>query len=225
MILKLFALQKSLFIASRVAGNVVDSKWTTVWNIPEIGANCGIWDVGWCPVWNEVWNKAWGQKKSGKSLDKIVDSIHSSVINNYDKIISEIDNSHSLISESRFSNIDYSQVMRKLIAFDKSLESLNNRFLLFYLFRVHEILALLQNEEVMKEFDTLVYTLGIFNEYSNLFKSRIKLNELRQLVDIPINLVSIIHDYSDLSIYDRFDVSIVATSFNKKKKNLGCIIV
>jgi hypothetical protein len=118
-LVKLFALQKSLFIASRVAGGIVDSKWITAWNIPQIGANCGIWDVGWCPIWNEAWNVAW--RKKGTMRDEIVDSIHSSVMKNYDAILSEM-----RLSASRFlksgETIDYGQTTRKLLHFGESLE-------------------------------------------------------------------------------------------------------
>jgi hypothetical protein len=167
----------------------------------------------WGVVANEARDIGRISTKEEKSEEEIDDLIYSSIINNYEILAK---------CRKKFvqASTDVKQgLIERLVTFDeestKRLCLINRRFLLFYLFRVHELVIMLENKTLLAKFNQLLSSLNAVDEYNQLFLPSFSLEELEtMLVNVPRDLTNIILGYSNLSIHDPVDVNLV---FNKIK--------
>jgi hypothetical protein len=199
-LVKLLVLERSLTIAWDVAGDVaVDA------------ARRVAWDTARHATWDAVGNAARDVAK-GKTTEEIANVACLSVMCNYNKILSAIDNKGSLIRPDK--NADWSKILRRLITFDdeamKKLGLMNHRFRIFYLFRVHELFSLLEeNKQLIADFYKLVQTIGDLECYNELFITNIPLTLIESGANIPRDVAKIILDYSNFSVHNPDDVVLV----------------
>jgi hypothetical protein len=150
----------------------------------------------------------------GEDIEEITNFACSSIMDNYNEILTVTRSSEPEISPNK--NVDWDKIARYLIDIDDTMmEKMclsNRRFRFFYFFLVHELFSLLpsDNEMVLKEFSQFLKKIGDLESYNNLFLGNISLNS--STIDIPLDLIKIIIDYTRLSIYNPDDVGII---FNK----------
>jgi hypothetical protein len=151
--------------------------------------------------------------REGKINKNVESEICLDAIKHYDEFLSAADKFNFVLEKE----VDLSRVLHSLILYDETdfvhLKSMNRKFLLFYVFRVQELITMLPEYIVYytRLFNQFLNNLGIFNDYKKLFESVIKLNDLRDTINLPLDLVKIIHNYSDLTIYSNVDKNIVST--------------
>jgi hypothetical protein len=223
-LVKLLVLERSLTIAWYVAWSVAqdaagDAAGDAAWDAASDAARDVAWDATCdatgdaardvaCDAARDVaWDAARGVAKQGKNQEESVDVVCLSVMCNYNKILSAIDNKGSVIKPKE--NVDWGKILRKLITFNvlssKKLGLMNHRFKLFYFLRVHEIFSTLaENEELMIDFYRLLETIGDLKCYNQLFLTDIPLTMME--TNVPIDVAKIILDYSNLSIHNPNDV-------------------
>jgi hypothetical protein len=200
-LVKLLALENSLALVA-----ATDEAEYKVWYT----TNSVTWDL----AWNVSFNAARDAAKLGKSPKELSNQTCASVMKNYNNILSSIDNIGCMIKFRENFNLVTS--LRRLVTFDdeaiKKLGLMNHRFRLFYLFRVHELLSLLKNnrEKLMTDFYNLVKKLGDLKCYNKLFVSNIPLEMVENVTSISRDVVKVILDYSELSIYEPGDVVFIS---------------
>ena len=224
-VVKVLALENSLYIAWNAASNAAGGT-------AGDAAGDAAWSAAWYAAWSAAEGAAWSAAegaariavrdaaKSGKSVEDIADVACLSVMNNYDKILEAIDKLDSVIEPKKGMNpID---VARRLITFNddqmKKLVLMNKRFRLFYFFRVHEIISLINDDQdddverslLLNEFNELLKKIGDLATYNQLFVSDIKLESLDGLstiINIPRDMIKIMISYCHLSIHNTYDLN------------------
>jgi hypothetical protein len=209
---KLLALNKSLFVSASIsihsAGNlgygINLASWYTTWHATMSVVN----DILTNNTADESKYRDMIMSKEGETLDEIVNLACLSTMNNYNKILSIVENGDVIQPKI---NVDWNKTIRKLFIFTfeelQGLKLMNRRFRLFYFLRVHELLTFGSDEKSMIDFYNLVKTLGDLECYNQLFVGNIPL----ELVDtyVPRDVAKIILDYSNLSIYDPDDILLI----------------
>jgi hypothetical protein len=231
-IVKILTLENSLYTVNDVEWSIVgNTAWSVAWNV--------AWNVAWHAVCDNSRNVA---RKTARSLatiaatvatttdakngKEIVDVACLSMMNNYDKIFTAVNNLGDKIRPKE--NINPIDITRQLITFDNQVKKLllmSKRFRLFYFFKVHEIIVSLppsetgdinddddnRNTLLLDEFNQLLKRTGDLNEYNQLFVSDITLHELEKLdeLNIPRDLVKLVVDYCHLSVHNKSDLNLI----------------
>jgi hypothetical protein len=126
---------------------IKESPWMTLSDMSSIS--------GMCTFSNFVWRHESYKTASQEEIDNIV---YSAIISEYDFM------NNTLVQEFAETTTSIKKgLVEKLVAFDeestKKLRLMNRRFLLFYLFRVHELVIMLENKTLLVEIQsTLVVT-------------------------------------------------------------------
>jgi hypothetical protein len=154
---------------------------------------------------NTTWIFATGSPKKPKSSYLSIKD-HRDTISKIDKLRNKI---------SQYNDVDWNLVAKDLVRFDVETKEMfglmNSTFILFYLFRVHELLTMLpNNSESMIKFAKLLKKLGQLDRYNDLFDKNVSPYLFVDKVNLPTVLLRIVLDYSELSIYNPDDVAIIS---------------
>jgi hypothetical protein len=240
-VVKVLALENSLYVAKSTANVTPDVIGYTVANTALNAAFDATSRATWSAIGNiavnaveNLANNVTKGATGGRMVKNIDDIVCSSVMNDYNKIFTAIDNLGSAIQPKE--GMNPINVTRRLIKFDdmelERLSLMNRRFRFFYFLKVHEIISStplgddnsnVEKDLLLNEFNHLLKKLGDLDEYNQLFESDITVDRLEESTTIhgnnflgknnfPRDLTKLIVNYCQLSIEIADDLNLI---FNK----------